>query len=65
MSIVVCLLRLMDGTKDLLASGSKFAQKAHNVVGALAIETTGGLVEEEQELWLGGELDTYGHAFPS
>ena len=62
---VACILRLMDGAKDLLAGGGKFAQEAYNIIGALAIETTGRLVEEEQELWLSSELDAYSHPFSS
>jgi hypothetical protein len=48
---------LMDGAEDALASGSQLAQEPDDVEGALAIETRRRLVEEEQQLGLGRELD--------
>lgn len=48
----------MDGTQDLLAGSSEFSEESNNVVGGLTIETGCRLVEEEQEIGLGGKLDT-------
>jgi hypothetical protein len=47
----------MDGAEDALASGSQLAQEPDDIEGALAIETRRRLVEEEQQLGLGRELD--------
>lgn len=52
----------MDGTQDLLAGSSEFSKESNNVVGGLTIETGRRLVEEEQEVGFGGELDTDGNS---
>ncbi|GKT65725.1 hypothetical protein ColTof4_03509 [Colletotrichum tofieldiae] len=52
---------LVDGAENGLSGGGQLLEEAHNVEGALAVKTGGGLVEEEEELGLGGQLDTDGH----
>jgi len=48
----------MNGTQDLLTGGSEFSKESNDVVGGLTIKTGSGLVEEKQEIRLGGEFDT-------
>lgn len=55
----------MDGTQDGLTGGSKFSQETDNVEGALTVETGSRLVQEEQELGLGSQLDTDGKSLSS
>ncbi|GKT49565.1 uncharacterized protein ColSpa_09746 [Colletotrichum spaethianum] len=51
---------LVDRAENGLSGGGQLPKEAHNVEGALAVQTGGGLVEEEEELGLGGQLDTNG-----
>lgn len=52
---------LMDSAQDGLASGSKFAKETNDVESTLRIETRSRLVQEQEELRLGSEFDTYGN----
>ncbi|KAF1738372.1 hypothetical protein CRV24_000297 [Beauveria bassiana] len=51
---------LVDGADDGLARGAELAQEADNGKGRLGVEPGRGLVEEEQQRRLGGELDANG-----
>jgi hypothetical protein len=57
-------VRLVDGAQDGLTGSGELLEEANDVVGRLTIETTGRLVEEQQELRLGSELDTDGKTLP-
>lgn len=58
-------VRLMNGAENLLASSGELAEESNDVVGTLAIETGGRLVQEEEEFWLGCKLDTDGKTLAS
>ena len=53
--------RLVDSDEDGLADVGELAEETDGVVGGLAIETGGGLVEEDEDAGLGDQLDTNGH----
>jgi len=48
----------MDRAKNGLALVRKLPQEPHDVPCALTIQSRGRFVQEQQQFWLGGELDT-------
>ena len=53
---------LVDGAQNFLTGVAQFLEESDNVVGALAVETRGRLVQEQEQVGLGGELDTDSHS---
>lgn len=50
----------MDGAEDGLAVAAERVEEVEDGPGGLAVETRGGLVEEDEELGAGGEFDADG-----
>ena len=53
----------MDSTENLLAGSGELSQESDDIICALAVEATGRLIEEEQKLGLGRELNADGNSF--
>lgn len=58
-------VRLVNRAQDLLAGSGEFAQESDDIVSALTVQTGSWFVQEEQELRLGGKLDTNGQPLSS
>lgn len=54
---------LMDRAQNRLTGRGQFTQEADDVESRLRVETRGRLVQEQEKLWLGRQLDTDCYTF--